>query len=151
MFDYLRNFPIDIELLPQRLRELLSPVGMQPGFSVEVCCSFEQDRGGAAYESLLMQMALVEDADDQAPPHLHSEEGVVAHSIPTVRERGSESEFSPDIDGHDYIVAAWGGGSFFSYIPVLLSSLPRDGTGSLQLPRRSSSQVAQGLVRFLHQ
>ena len=85
MFDYLRNFPIAADQLPQRLRDLLSPIGMQPDLPVEVCSSFERDLGDDAYEAMHMLMALVEDAGDRAPPHLSTQEGVVAHSIPTVR------------------------------------------------------------------
>ncbi|MGH8777860.1 hypothetical protein [Paraburkholderia sp.] len=115
MFDYLRNFPIAAELLPHRLRDLLSPIGMGSDYPVEVCSTFEHDRDNAAYECLHMLMALVEDADEQHLPALHSEEGVVAFSVPDIREKGAVRNFSPNIDGHDYIVAAWGDGSFYAY------------------------------------
>ncbi len=42
-------------------------------------------------------------------------EGVVSYSTPFFDKKGSWSNFSPSIDGRDYIVASWGDGSSFSF------------------------------------
>ncbi|WP_245471807.1 hypothetical protein [Bradyrhizobium nanningense] len=41
--------------------------------------------------------------------------GVVEYSVPIPDECGCSAVFSPSISGHDYIVAAWGDGSFYTF------------------------------------
>jgi hypothetical protein len=89
----------------QRFRDLLTTIGMQPDNPLG-CSTFGHDRGDAAYEYLHLLMALVEEADEQPPPTLDDAEGVFAYSVPGIRKKGAERDFSPKIDGHDNIVAA---------------------------------------------
>jgi hypothetical protein len=113
MFDYLGNFPIPADLLPQRLRSLLEPIGIDPLERVEVSSFAETEGAGWNRETIHMVMAVVPD-DGNATPVLHSD-NVVAHGLPIVGEKGSERDFAPSVSGHDYIVASWGSSLFFTY------------------------------------
>ncbi len=67
-------------------------------------------------EHLHLLMAVVPGLDD-GPIEVPSEagKGVVEYSVPAGDERGCSADFSPSISGHDYIVAAWGDGSFYTF------------------------------------
>lgn len=113
MFDYVGRFPIPTDLLPQRLRSLLEPVGTDPLQRVEVSSFTETERSESNRETVHMLMAVVPD-DGNAIPVLHSQ-GVVAHGVPTPSEKGSVKDFTPNVSGYDYIVASWGSSLFFTY------------------------------------
>lgn len=113
MFDYVGRFPIPTDLLPQRLRSLLEPVGTDPLQRVEVSSFTETERSESNRETVHMLMAVVPD-DGNAIPVLHSQ-GVVAHGVPTLSEKGSVKDFTPNMSGYDYIVASWGSSLFFTY------------------------------------
>ncbi|MGV8180324.1 hypothetical protein [Pseudomonas aeruginosa] len=115
MIDYLAAFPIPAHLLPERLRLLLQPIGTDPALRVEVSCFTEHDPYGPKCEAVFMLMAVVPDDGQNAIPILHSDQGQVAHSTPVLRDKGSERGFLPGVSGHDYIVASWGNGSFYTY------------------------------------
>ncbi|MGU7785037.1 hypothetical protein [Burkholderia sp. PU8-34] len=115
MFDYLRAFPIPAGLLPERLRMLLEPVGLDPALRVEVSSMIEIDPHGPGREYTHMLMAVVDDDGSDLPPALNDSHGVVAYSVPELGDKGASKAFSPGIDGHDYIVASWGSGSFYTY------------------------------------
>lgn len=115
-FDYLAALPLPIHLIPPRLRSMLEPVSLAPTLQVEVACMEEHDPYGPGGEHLHMQMAVVPgvrsrpiDVVDEAA------HGVVAFSVPTGDDRGCSRRFLPTISGYDYIVAAWGDGSFYSF------------------------------------
>jgi len=114
-FDYVANFPISEDRLPQRLRTLLEPVSLDPRQKVEVACIYEHDPYGADAEHVHLQTAVVQD-DSDSPIGVINEagQGVVEYSVPA-GGKGCASDFSPTLSGHDYIVAAWGSGSFFSF------------------------------------
>ncbi|MBF4045885.1 hypothetical protein AQ768_22200 [Burkholderia pseudomallei] len=115
-FDYLAAFPIPVDAIPPRLRELLEPVGLSPSQLVEVASMQESDPYGEQAEHLHLLMAVVPGVND-GPIEVLSEagDGVVAYSVPVGDKCGSSAEFSPSISGHDYIVAAWGDGSFYTF------------------------------------
>lgn len=113
MFDYLGNFPISADLLPQRLRSLLEPIGIDPLERVAVSSFTETECSEWNRETVHMVMAVVPD-DGNATPVLHCD-SVVAHGLPIVREKGSERDFAPSVSGHDYVVASWGSSLFFTY------------------------------------
>lgn len=115
MIDYLAAFPIPANLLPERLRLLLQPIGTDPALRVEVSCFTEDDPYGPKCESVFMLMAVVPDDGQKAIPILHSDHGQVAHSTPVLGDKGSDRGFLPSVSGHDYIVASWGNGSFYTY------------------------------------
>lgn len=114
LMDYLAAFPLPIHLVPKRLRELLQPVATDPELRVEVSCFTESEGGDFEGEVVHMLMAVVSDDGRPVPP-LHADQGQVAFSTPVVREKGTHREFAPNVSGHDYIVASWGNGSFFTY------------------------------------
>jgi hypothetical protein len=63
-----------------------------------------------------MLMAAVADEGDGGPPALSDGgHGVVAFSVPILDRKGASKAFTPSISGHDYIVASWGNGSFYTY------------------------------------
>lgn len=115
-FDYLAAFPIPAHVMPPRLRDLLEPVGMSPSQRVEVASMQESDPHGEQAERLRLQMAVVPGVDD-GPIEVLSEagRGVVEYSVPAGDTLGCSAKFSPSISGHDYIVAAWGNGSFYTF------------------------------------
>ena len=115
MIDYLAAFPIPAHLLPERLRLLLEPIDLDPTLRVEVSCFTEDVPSEPKNEAVYMLMAVVPDDDQNVAPVLHSDQGQVAFSTPTLRDKGSERGFSPSVSGHDYIVASWGNGSFYTY------------------------------------
>lgn len=114
MFDFAGTFPIPAELLPQRLRDLLEPVGTDPMLKVEVSSFTETDYGPNS-ETVHMLMAVVPDTGEGAQPLLHSDQGVVAYGVPDVREKGGQRDFKPNVCGYDYIVASWSNSSFYTY------------------------------------
>lgn len=113
MFDYLGSFPIPVDLLPQRLRSLLEPVGTDPSQRVEVSSFTETQHSDSNRETVHMVMAVVPD-NKAAIPVLYSN-GVVAQGVPILGGRGSAQSFAPDVSGYDYIVASWGSSLFFTY------------------------------------
>lgn len=110
MFDYVENFPIPANLLPQRLRALLEPVGTDPSLRVEVSCFIEQQHSKSNRETVHMLMALIPE-DGNEKPVLYSN-GVVAHGIPTLGKKGSIQNYTPGVSKNDYIVASCGGSLF---------------------------------------
>lgn len=113
-FDYLAAFPIPAESLPSKLRELLTPVGLSANIRVEVAAMQETEQYGPNAEHLHLQMAVVTD-NQQLKTLTEAGNGVVEYSVPCHGDVGSIRDFTPSISGHDYIVAAWGSSSFYSY------------------------------------
>lgn len=115
-FDYLAAFPIPAHVMPPRLRGLLEPVGLSPNQFVEVASMQESDPHGEQAEHLHLLMAVVAGLDND-PIEVLSEagDGVVEYSVPVGDMRGCSAAFSPSISGHDYVVAAWGDGSFYTF------------------------------------
>lgn len=76
----------------------------------------EFDPHGEQAEHLHLLMAVVPGVDDD-PVEVLSEAGggVVEYSVPAGDTRGCSAEFSPSISGYDYVVAAWGNGSFYTF------------------------------------
>ncbi|AOK17108.1 hypothetical protein WT26_14530 [Burkholderia cepacia] len=115
MIDYLGNFPFPPAFVPTRLRELLEPIGKDPGTRVEVSNRFEHDPYGPDREYVHMLMAVVADDGDDLPIVSDSNEGTVAFSVPVLGRKGASRDFAPSVDGNEYIVASWGSGSFHTY------------------------------------
>lgn len=115
MTDYLAELPIPSAFVPDGLRELLQPVGNDAALRVEVSCMTEDDLYGPRREVVHMLMAIVPDDGETATPVLHSDQGLVYSLTPVLREKGSERDFLPSVNGYDYIVASWGSGSFYTY------------------------------------
>jgi hypothetical protein len=114
--DYLAQFPIPVQFLPSKLRGLLEPVGLSPSQRVEVACIEENDQYGANAEHLHLLMAVVPGADEGLIEVLsEAGGGVVEYSVPVGDRLGGLAEFIPTISGYDYIVAAWGDGSFYTF------------------------------------
>ena len=114
-FDYIAAFPISTAILPVKLRDLLEPVSFDPHQRVEVASFFESDPHDSNVENVHLQTAVV--LDEGAEPIEVMDEagqGVVEFSVP-IDAKGVADEFSPSITGHDYIVASWGDGSFYSF------------------------------------
>ncbi len=114
--DYLASFPIQGALLPTRLRDLLSPVGLDPLEQVEVTSDLEVDNDGHNSEYVHMLMAAVpESVDSPVPIFDEAGDGVVSFSVPVLSAKGSSENFSPSMSGYEHIVASWGNGSYYTY------------------------------------
>lgn len=115
-FNYLEAFPIPVHVMPSKLRGLLEPVDLSPRQFVEVASMQETDPHGENAEHLHLLMAVVL-GTDVGPIEVLPEtrNGVVEYSVPIGEKLGCSANFSPSISGHDYIVAAWGGGSFYTF------------------------------------
>ena len=76
---------------------------------------FEQDPYGTEAEHVHMQTAVILDESDSPIGVLNDAgHGVVEYSVPA-GGKGCVADYSPSLSGHDYIVAAWGNGSFYSF------------------------------------
>ena len=115
--DYLATFPVPHHLLPEKLRRLLSPIGLDPQERVDVSAlSEEKSASGIRDEAVHLVMAAVPGADvDNLDVLEAGSNGVVSYSVPSLREKGNCAEFAPSVSGYDYIVASWGDGSFYTY------------------------------------
>lgn len=114
--NYLEAFPLPLGCLPERLKQLLAPVGMSPRQMVEVAALYENDQYGAEAEHLHLLMAVV--PIGQAVPLEVLDEGangVVEYSVPAGEVLGCSASFTPSISGYDYIVASWGDSSFYTF------------------------------------
>lgn len=116
LIDYLDQFPIPTAILPPRLRALLEQVGDNPALRVEVTTRSDKDQHGPNREYVHMIMAVVpEDVLASLSVFDEASNGVVSFSVPDIERQGGLPTFAPSISGHDYIVASWGSGSFYSY------------------------------------
>jgi hypothetical protein len=115
-FDYLAAFPIPSALLPDKLRKLLLPVGLSSQQVVEIAAMTESDPHGPNIEHLHLLMAVVV-SDETGPIAVMDEagQGVVEYSVPAGDKKGCSTNFTPSMSGHDYMVAAWGDGSFYTF------------------------------------
>ncbi len=108
--DYLATFPVPHHLLPEMLRRLLSPIGLDPQERVDVSAlSEEKNASGKRDEVVHLVMAAVPEADVGNLEVLEAgSNGVVSYSVPSLREKGNRAEFAPSVSGYDYFVASWG-------------------------------------------
>ncbi|WP_299413524.1 hypothetical protein [uncultured Sulfitobacter sp.] len=114
--DYQDEFPIPLAILPPKLQALLEPVGQDPTLQVEVTKRWEKDHYGPNREYIHMIMAAVPEKDlGSLSVVREANHGVVSFSVPDIENQGDLSKFVPSVAGYDYIVASWGGGSFYSY------------------------------------
>ncbi len=115
--NYLDTFPVRQKLLPEKLRRLLSPIGLDPQERVEISALSEySDVSGRRKEVVHLVMAAVPEAAVDTLEVLEAgSNGVVSYSVPMLREKGNCAEFAPSVSGHDYIVASWGDGSSYTY------------------------------------
>lgn len=115
-FDYLAALPIPDHLMPRKLRELLTLVGISDHEKVEVAVFSETDPDGDAEEHLHLQMAVVK-SEHELPIRIldESSNGVVEYSVPFGDRHGAEENYLPSLSGHDYIVASWGDGSKYTF------------------------------------
>lgn len=114
--NYLEEFPIPTNQLPQQLRELLTPVSLQAEEKVGVTSFWESDSSGMPREHIQMLMAVVpEEQAGNVGVLDEASDGAVMSSVPVLRNRGDSKAFNPSISGFDYVVAVWADGSFRSY------------------------------------
>lgn len=115
---WLDGFPVPVHLIPPRFRELVSEVAVDdPAQHVAVVSRLEIDPYGNDQEDLLMQTAVVaaDRLGDLDAIRRSSDFSVVSSSLSDADKFGEAADFAPSIGGHDYLVASWGSGSFFSY------------------------------------
>lgn len=114
---WLDDFPVPADLLPERFVRLITPISADPwNVLVDVATHFQHDLHGPEREDLLMQTAVVLEADGLDLGVLRRcDFNVVSSSTPIVDRKGDVTEFAPSIGGHDYIVASWGDNSFFNF------------------------------------
>lgn len=115
-FDYLAAFPIPAHVLTPKLRSLLEPIGFSPSQFVEVASREEIDPHGEKAENLHLLMAVIPETSGALIEVLREAGGgVVESSVPVGDIKGCSAEFSPSISGFDYVVAAWGDNSFYTF------------------------------------
>lgn len=116
IINYIAEFPIPEKALPTRLRSLLEPVGSDPDERVEITADLEFDNHGSNQEYIHMLMAVIDESIPSPIPVLdEAGDGVVAFSVPILGNKGDSHKFEPNISGHDFIVASWGDGSYYTY------------------------------------
>lgn len=113
---HLADFPLQGAALPPRLGSLLEPIGLDPAAKVVVAERHERDPHGPDREHVRQVMAVVpQDALANLGILREALDGLVEVSTPDIREQGGLGEYRPSISGYDYIVAAWGGSSWFAF------------------------------------
>jgi hypothetical protein len=114
---WLEDFPIPIAEIPERLKRLVETIEADPGEAmVEVAVHYEHDPYGPDRENILMQTSVVpESAELDFLTLRRADFSVVSTSVPVADRKGDIAEFAPSIGGHDYIVASWGGNSFYNF------------------------------------
>ena len=116
MIDYIDQFPIPRALVPTRLRGLLEPIPENPNLRVEVATRYDIDQYGPGREYVHMITVLAPaPKPDLSQLKTAAADGVVSYSTPHIEKEGGLAVFNPGVSGHDYIVAASGNGSFYSY------------------------------------
>lgn len=114
--DYKKEFPLSSAIIPNKLCDLITPIGLDPQQKIEVACWLESDKHASTLERVQMQTAVVSEGSEH-PLGLYNEAmngGVVQYGS-CVDEKACAAELTPSIRGLDYIVASWGDGSFFSF------------------------------------
>lgn len=114
-FDYLAAFPLPEGELPVRLQALLAPVGLSPEARVEVAARQDLGRETGQREFVQMVMAVIANPPEPLASLDETRDGLVERSTPWVEREGALADYVPSISGHDYVVAAWGDNSFYSY------------------------------------
>lgn len=114
-FDYLANFPLPAAELPAKLLELLAPESMAPTARIVVAARQDFSRLEGRREFLQLAMALVPAGLEEPIRALPNSDALVASSTPIMDEFGGLSDYNPTLEGCDYVVAAWGDGSFYNF------------------------------------
>lgn len=128
----LDEFPLPEQLLPHRLKALLTPIPHNdPGLMVEVATYFDHDQHGNGREHVRMQMVAV---PASKAPNLgvlrEGAEGVAASGGYIDDKKGLHRKHAPSVSGFDPIVMSWGSGLKYAYnlsekIWTLLALSPR--------------------------
>lgn len=115
MIDYLDSFSIPEKHLPQKLKQLFSPIALErPTSMIEVAARFVHDQHGPSREYYHYSMVIVpEDAPLIIDDYHCSTDGVSDHPA-ECDEKGGLTD-NPHRTRHNHIVESWGNGSFFSY------------------------------------
>lgn len=114
--NYIQDLPLPEDSISPKLRELLTPVGLDQFEFPEVSSRYEHDQYGPQYEYIHMLMALTDGSETlSVGTFREASEGVVSYSTPCVDECGGLTDLEPSVSGHDYIVASHGSGLFFTY------------------------------------
>jgi len=133
MIDYISNFPLAKEDIPEQLKLLLTPISKKnPEEEVLVTSRIQVDRHGPNQEYVQMLMVSMSEDDVQSKISKLGEfySGVIADSTPDCQHKGELKDWIPCISNCDYIVASWGDASFYSYalaekVWMLLGLSPR--------------------------
>jgi len=116
MINYLEEFPLPQNTLPEKLRKMLSPVdSLEPKLMVEITAQNELKNENREYCHMVMLTAPEENINSLSVMRI-SDNGVIAYSVPDCTKKGELSNIShSSINHNDYLVASWGGGSFRTY------------------------------------
>jgi hypothetical protein len=114
--DHLQTFPVPVEFIPGRLRQLLNVAPIDAGARIDVLVRFEHDMHGPDKEYIHMQMAVIpEDDADGVGVLRESDHGVVAFGTPDPTDGGAMAAIPPSVSGFGYIVASFGNGQSYGY------------------------------------
>jgi len=115
MIDYLESFSIPEKFLPQKLKQLLLPVGREgPTSMIEVAARFEHDQHGPNREYYHYTMVTTPENEDLKIEDYHcSTDGTSGYPL-ECDEKGDLAD-SRHRTRHNHIIASCGNGSFFSY------------------------------------
>lgn len=110
MIDYIGEFPLPSDQIPNMLSDLLVPETLEnPGKEVLVSARLEKNKYQEGYEYLHMLMACVPEQDaHKIDVFQECSNGLVAFSTPTCENKGGINPFTPSVSGYDYVVASWG-------------------------------------------
>jgi hypothetical protein len=114
--DYLTEFPICSDLLPPKLKELLTPVGNSASEMVDISCRVSPLPDSEESEHIHMLMAVVPESHQENLSLLREvQDHVVAFSTPVIAHKGCISDYAPSVSNFEYLVASCGDGSAYTY------------------------------------
>ncbi|MBS0351364.1 MAG: hypothetical protein JSR33_09295, partial [Proteobacteria bacterium] len=116
MIDYIKEFLLSEELLPDLLRKMLLPIdSLESDLMIEITTSIELKN--STNECCHMVMASVPEKDKNSVWRMKDATayGLVQFSTPCCDNKGDLADISYSLDGYEYLVASYGDGSFYTY------------------------------------
>lgn len=116
MIDYLNKFPLPLEVMPDLLYKMLSPIdSFEPDLMIEITKRYELKNPNNEY--CHMAIATIPEKNKNCIQLMRraAEDGLVQFSTPCCDKKGELKNISYSLDGYDYLVASYGSSNFYTY------------------------------------
>lgn len=113
--NYIDDLPLPNHLIPERLKELLSPIDDSPFNNIEVACAYEVTSLSEPSREICCDMTTVTVPLDKIDnlPLLYSDHSVVSTGPDNDSEGMCDGNYT--IGGYRSLISSWGNGSLFTY------------------------------------